>query len=341
MADDSITIQKVVELVLAEEGFEIKAVSNGEEALAAVESFQPDIVLADIEMPKLNGYQLAEQLKGNPRTQRIPVLLLAGAFEPVDEELVKKVGASGYIVKPFESQDLINEINEALAAAPAEEAAPAEAVAEEAAPAEAVAETAPAEAVAEEAAPAGEDLWAMETLEAEAPAEEAEVAAAPGEEPALAEEEPVLAEAEETFGIPEAEEALAGFEEPAPAEETVAEAPPEEAVAGAPKAEAPAVSAEELKASVKEAVAEVLKGMLSAAELREALVQALAPELRQAAEAILKEAAPEVLKEVASQVAQGTTETLRKDIEKVIWETVPDLAETIIRKEIEALKSAL
>ena len=66
LADDSITIQKVVELVLAEEGFEIKAVNNGEEALAAAATFKPDIVLADIEMQKMNGYQLCEKLKMNP-----------------------------------------------------------------------------------------------------------------------------------------------------------------------------------------------------------------------------------------------------------------------------------
>src|SRR5512135_3096498 len=101
LADDSITIQKVVELVLAEEDFEIKSVSNGEDALAAMDSFKPDIVLADIEMPKLNGYQLCEKIKHNPGTAGMPVILLAGAFEPIDEGLLRAAGADDSIIKPF------------------------------------------------------------------------------------------------------------------------------------------------------------------------------------------------------------------------------------------------
>ncbi|MCK5505027.1 MAG: response regulator, partial [Thermodesulfovibrionia bacterium] len=100
LADDSITIQKVVELVLSEEDFHIKAVSNGNDALSQVEVFNPDVVLADIEMPGMNGYQLCDKIKKNRATAHISVLLLAGAFEPLDEELAKNVGADDYIVKP-------------------------------------------------------------------------------------------------------------------------------------------------------------------------------------------------------------------------------------------------
>jgi len=117
LADDSITIQKVVELVLAEEGFEIQAVNNGEEALAAIETFKPDVVLADIEMPKMNGYQLCEKLKAHPVTKNVPVILLSGAFEPIDEELARHVKADSFVVKPFESQELISKINASLVSA--------------------------------------------------------------------------------------------------------------------------------------------------------------------------------------------------------------------------------
>ena len=134
LADDSITIQKVVELVLAEEGFEIKAVNNGEEALAAIETFKPDVVLADIEMPKMNGYQLCEKLKAHPVTKNVPVILLSGAFEPLDEELARHVKADSFVIKPFESQELISKINASLVSAStmaeAAEAVEAEVVAE-------------------------------------------------------------------------------------------------------------------------------------------------------------------------------------------------------------------
>jgi CheY-like chemotaxis protein len=76
LADDSITIQKVVELVLAEEDFQIKSVNNGEDALNLLDSYKPDIVLADIEMPKVNGYNLCEKIKKNPATSHVPVILL-------------------------------------------------------------------------------------------------------------------------------------------------------------------------------------------------------------------------------------------------------------------------
>ena len=115
LADDSITIQKVVELVLAEEDFQIKSVSNGEDALNLLGTFRPDIVLADIEMPKVNGYNLCDKIKKNPSTSHVPVILLAGAFEPVDEELARQVGADDTVIKPFESQELISKINAALA----------------------------------------------------------------------------------------------------------------------------------------------------------------------------------------------------------------------------------
>ncbi|PKL52545.1 MAG: hypothetical protein CVV37_00830 [Nitrospira bacterium HGW-Nitrospira-1] len=120
LADDSITIQKVVELVLAEEDFQITSVSNGEDALNLLDSFMPDIVLADIEMPKVNGYNLCEKIKKNPLTSHVPVILLAGAFEPIDEELAGEVGADDFVIKPFESQELINKINAALAMVSAE-----------------------------------------------------------------------------------------------------------------------------------------------------------------------------------------------------------------------------
>lgn len=122
LADDSITIRKVVELVLADEGFELKLTSDGAQALDALSSFRPDIILADVDMPGLSGYQLAETVKKGPATRSIPVILMVGAFEPVDEELIKKAGADDYIIKPFESHDLISKLRQALAARDAMEA---------------------------------------------------------------------------------------------------------------------------------------------------------------------------------------------------------------------------
>ncbi|MBU4319488.1 MAG: response regulator [Thermodesulfovibrionales bacterium] len=182
LADDSITIQKVVELVLAEEGFEIKAVNNGEEALAAIETFKPDVVLADIEMPKMNGYQLCEKLKAHPVTKNVPVILLSGAFEPLDEELARHVKADSFVIKPFESQELISKINAALVSAST--------IAETAEAVEAVEAEVVAEAVGAE-----EDLWAMEAVEGVA------VETPSGIEEVSAEEEVSIAQALEAAEI--------------------------------------------------------------------------------------------------------------------------------------------
>lgn len=119
LADDSLTIQKVVELVMTPEDFEIKVFNDGEQALQALEAFAPDIILADIDMPKLNGYQLCEKIKNNMAIAHIPVILLAGAFEPFDEQYAKAVYADDYIIKPFESQELISKVK-ALLTVPAE-----------------------------------------------------------------------------------------------------------------------------------------------------------------------------------------------------------------------------
>jgi len=114
LADDSLTIQKVIEIILTPENFEIHAFNDGQQALNAMQSFIPDIVLADIEMPHLNGYQLCEMIKKNGATARIPVILLAGAFEPLDEAHARAVGADGFIIKPFESQELIGKVKRSL-----------------------------------------------------------------------------------------------------------------------------------------------------------------------------------------------------------------------------------
>jgi DNA-binding response OmpR family regulator len=110
LADDSPTIQKVVELLLSSENFEIKAVGDGEEALGLIDSFSPDIVLVDVGLPKINGYQLCERIKRNPATSSIPVILLTGAFEPFDKNYAKSALADDFITKPFESAELINKV---------------------------------------------------------------------------------------------------------------------------------------------------------------------------------------------------------------------------------------
>ena len=119
LADDSITIQKVVELTFSEADYRVICVSTGGQALKKVAEVRPDIVLLDVIMPEKNGYEVCEQLKRNPSTRGIPVLLLTGTFEPFDKKRADAAGANGHVTKPFESQVLIGKVEELIAATPA------------------------------------------------------------------------------------------------------------------------------------------------------------------------------------------------------------------------------
>ena len=115
LADDSVTIQRVIELTFADEDVQVVAVGNGQEAIERVQRDQPDIILADVGMPERNGYEVAAFVKGNAATAHIPVVLLTGAFEPVDEGRARSVGCDGVLVKPFEPQVVISRVKELLA----------------------------------------------------------------------------------------------------------------------------------------------------------------------------------------------------------------------------------
>src|SRR5690606_23759835 len=130
VADDSLTIRKVIGMIFATEDFQVTAVDNGVDAISRARELRPDVVLADVSMPGKSGYEVAEALKSDPTTAAIPVLLLAGTFEPFDEARARSSRADAHISKPFESQALIDRVR-ALANAPdlrtTEEAPPAEA----------------------------------------------------------------------------------------------------------------------------------------------------------------------------------------------------------------------
>ncbi len=127
LADDSVTIQKVVGISFANEDIILVTVSNGTDAIAKARELKPDIVLADVVMPGKNGYEVCEALKSDPALRHIPVLLLTGTFEAFDEERARSVGADGHITKPFEAQALVDTVNARLdvpRAAPAKTAEP-------------------------------------------------------------------------------------------------------------------------------------------------------------------------------------------------------------------------
>lgn len=125
LADDSITIQKVVDLTFADEGVSVVCVDNGRDAIERLADFVPDVILADVFMPQVNGYELCEYIKQHDELKHIPVMLLVGSFEPYDEEEARRVGANDTLTKPFQSiRRLIDKVGQLVGNRPPEEQIP-------------------------------------------------------------------------------------------------------------------------------------------------------------------------------------------------------------------------
>lgn len=106
VADDSLTIQKVIRLALSGDGYEIQTVSDGKEALEQASLFRPDIFIIDVSLPIFDAYQVREQLLRKPDLKNIPVILMSSAFEKVDETRSKALGFAGHLIKPFDPSHL-------------------------------------------------------------------------------------------------------------------------------------------------------------------------------------------------------------------------------------------
>jgi CheY-like chemotaxis protein len=116
VADDNSNIQKMVGLALKDQGIDVVSVGNGEAAVRKLSDLHFDLVLADVFMPVRNGYEVCEFVKKDERFSHIPVILLVGAFDPLDEHEAQRVGADGVLKKPFVPPDpLISMVKSHLA----------------------------------------------------------------------------------------------------------------------------------------------------------------------------------------------------------------------------------
>lgn len=167
LADDSSTIRRIVELTFSDTAYRVETVDSGAAAMERLRTLQPDLILADVAMPAPTGYEICREVKQSKRP--VPVVLLAGTFEPFDADYAARCGADGHLVKPFESEALRRKVE--LLLAPAERRGKTADVAAEA-PATVVAgepEPAAAEPVADE--PAATDSAVPSAAPAEVSAE--------------------------------------------------------------------------------------------------------------------------------------------------------------------------
>ncbi len=110
VADDSITIQRIVAMAFEKEDAVVEGISNGKEAFERIGDFNPDIVLADVDMPGLTGFELSKKIKADPEFDSVKVLLLASDFEDFNESLFNESGADDHILKPFKSDNIVKKV---------------------------------------------------------------------------------------------------------------------------------------------------------------------------------------------------------------------------------------
>ncbi len=114
VVDDEIYIVHILDFSLGMEGYEVITALDGEQALEKLKSEKPDLIVLDIMMPKLDGYEVCKSIKANQETAHIPVILLSAKGRNVDQKLGFDVGADDYITKPFSPRKLVERINQLL-----------------------------------------------------------------------------------------------------------------------------------------------------------------------------------------------------------------------------------
>lgn len=316
LADDSLTIQKVVELTFMDQDYQVTAVGDGQTALNHWASSRFDLVIADVHMPGANGYEVCRQVKASrPGT---PVLLLVGTFETFDDAQAISCGANGHLKKPFDSQELFRLVDRLIA----ENARGAQSVA---APAPSAAELFAAPPAPAPAAPA----FSLNPTPSFDPAPPAFAAAPPAFAPAPPAFDPAPAFAPAPAFDPAPAFAPAPVFEPAPAP-----APAPVAFDPAPAWSPPPVAAPPAPEPVFVAppVAEPVRTPAPAAVVADTPSPARAADAAAPAGSLSDADVERIARRVAELIAD-------KAIKEIAWEVVPDLAEVVIKERIRELES--
>ena len=114
VVDDEVYIVHILDFSLSMEGYEVVTAMDGEEALAKVGVEKPDLIVLDVMMPKLDGYETCKRLKENDDTKSIPIILLSAKGRAVDQKMGLNVGATDYVTKQFSPRKLVEKINAIL-----------------------------------------------------------------------------------------------------------------------------------------------------------------------------------------------------------------------------------
>ncbi|NJN74686.1 MAG: response regulator [Limnothrix sp. RL_2_0] len=114
VVEDSISQREMISELLKGSGLNVEVAGDGVEALENLKQFQPDLIVLDIVMPRMNGYELCRRIKSDPKTQDVPVVMCSSKGEEFDRYWGMKQGADAYIAKPFQPAELIGTIKQLL-----------------------------------------------------------------------------------------------------------------------------------------------------------------------------------------------------------------------------------
>jgi CheY-like chemotaxis protein len=307
VADDSVTIQKVIEFTLGREDVELIQARSGDEAMQKAREAKPDLMLVDHSMPGQSGPELCGAIRQDPQLKNVPIILMTGVSGNVDEAAARQAGATDVVSKPFESQVLIGMVKQLLLSPPA-----------------------PVETQ--------EPRFVLDSQEQE---QEEEINAAEIKMPAgLTEEESPAG----TVTVGASEEVIPTYDlspageidlamEPVTQEDTQPSSPYE-------------IGFEDMAAAVGMGTAGIGIGAREGVELDPS-----PPSVQQPPQApspstgpvtIPPEMVEKLAREVSEQVAAHIVQELRADliqqIEKLLWEIVPDLAEQLLTQEIQRIR---
>jgi CheY-like chemotaxis protein len=356
LADDSATIQKVIDLTFADEGVQVVAVGNGRDAIDQLLKVAPDIVLADVFMPAPNGYEVCEYVKTHEQLKHIPVVLLVGSFEPFDEAEARRVGADDILTKPFQSiRRLIDRVGSLVTGSPVEKESATAELPKVDEPEEAVsmdtheleittADTLPLEQAlienvkVEQPVAATKSLPREETMETEPRNESSDSADVLLD---LGELEPVRASAEDDFVLDlddddfGSEPSPTPVYEPAPARSFV-EPQVKEAVAAAGAFES--TYQPQVHSSFADTQEVPYRSAIEEVAIVEAEPEPIVAEPEPAVTAapatatVADQISPEMIDAIARRVVEMMSD---KVVREIAWEVVPDLAELLIKQQLE------
>ncbi|NEQ99295.1 MAG: response regulator [Cyanothece sp. SIO2G6] len=114
VVEDSVAQREMITGLLRENGLTVAVASDGVEALEHIQGTRPDLVVLDIVMPRMNGYEVCRRLKADPETQDVPVVMCSSKGEEFDRYWGMKQGADAYIAKPFQARELVGTVKQLL-----------------------------------------------------------------------------------------------------------------------------------------------------------------------------------------------------------------------------------